>query len=37
MADNKALTPTPLLRSALSDEIALDAARHPEDVVWYPV
>ena len=24
-------------RSALSDEIALDAARHPEDVVWYPV
>lgn len=23
-------------RSALSDEIALDAARHPEDVVWYP-
>jgi hypothetical protein len=23
-------------RSALADEIALDAARHPEDVVWYP-
>lgn len=23
-------------QSALSDEIALDAARHPEDVVWYP-
>ena len=24
-------------RSALSDEIALDAARHPEDVIWYTV
>jgi len=24
-------------QSALSDEIALDAARHPEDVVWYTV
>lgn len=23
-------------QSALADEIALDAARHPEDVVWYP-
>ena len=24
-------------RSALSDEIALDAARHPEDTIWYEV
>jgi len=24
-------------RSALADEIALDAARHPEDTIWYPV
>lgn len=24
-------------QSALSDEIALDAARHPEDVIWYTV
>lgn len=24
-------------RSALADEIALDAARHPEDVIWYTV
>jgi len=23
-------------RSALADEIALDAARHPEDSIWYP-
>ena len=24
-------------KSALADEIALDAARHPEDIIWYPV
>jgi hypothetical protein len=24
-------------RSALADEIALDAARHQEDTIWYPV
>jgi hypothetical protein len=24
-------------RSAMADEIALDAARHPEDTIWYPV
>lgn len=24
-------------KSALADEIALDAARHPEDTIWYPV
>ena len=24
-------------RSALADEIALDAARHPEDTIWYQV
>lgn len=25
-----------LAQSALADEIALDAARHPEDTMWYP-
>lgn len=26
-----------MARSALADEIALDAARHPEDTIWYSV
>lgn len=26
-----------MAKSALSDEIALDAARHPEDTIWYQV
>jgi len=24
-------------QSALADEIAMDAARHPEDTIWYSV
>jgi hypothetical protein len=26
-----------MAQSAMSDEIAMDAARHPEDSIWYPV
>ena len=26
-----------MAQSAMADEIALDAARHPEDSIWYPV